>query len=144
MQSGMDANVLVLKLVNDEDLFECLDRAAWEHNIRSGIILGGLGMLKDFELGYYDPEGYKTQNFAEPHELVSMTGSIAIDKDNPEKLLPHIHVNMGNRSHQVFGGHLIKGTVNVVNEIFILKLENLMLNRVKNPTTGLMELNVEV
>jgi predicted DNA-binding protein with PD1-like motif len=72
-----------------------------------------------------------------------MSGSIAYSKDDPDKLLLHIHCTVADRDHHVFGGHLNKATVNVINEISILKLNELVLNRIKNEETGLMELNIE-
>ena len=139
----MDSKILVIKLVNGEDVFSAIEEAARKYNIRSGIILGGIGMLRDFELGYFEPGGYKTRVFDEPHELVSMTGSIAYSKTESDKFLPHIHCTLADSNHKVFGGHLYKGTVNVINEITILQLNNVILTRIKNETTGLMELNIE-
>lgn len=143
MQIGIESNIIVLKLTNDEDVFQSIKNAVKKHEIRSGIIITGIGMLKDFELGYFDPGGYKTKFFTEPHELVSMMGSIAYSKDEGAKFLPHIHCSVADRKHHVFGGHLYKGRVNVVNEITMLRLDELRLNRVKNEKTNLMELNIE-
>jgi predicted DNA-binding protein with PD1-like motif len=143
MQFGVDGAVIVVKLSNNDDVFEKYKEIIQKNNIRSGIILSGIGMLKDFELGYFDPGGYKTRTFSEPHELVSMSGSIAYAQNDNTNLLLHIHCSVANREHQVFGGHLNKATVNVVNEITILRLNELNLNRIKNEKTGLMELNIE-
>ena len=143
MQVSRESNIIVLKLNNDEDVFESLERVVTEYEIRSGLIVSGIGMLKEFELGYFDPGGYKTTFFTEPHELVSMSGSIAYAMDDDSKLLPHIHCGVANREHQLFGGHLHRAKVNVVNEITILRLAGLKLTRVKNEFTGLMELNIE-
>lgn len=143
MQIGIDNNIIILKLKNNEDIFESIRQLVHDKNIQSGIILGGIGMIKDFELGYFDPKGYKTKNFAEPHELVSMTGSIAFTQEEPTQFLPHIHCSVADRNHQVWGGHLHKAKVNVVNEITLLRLDKLKLTRIKNDVTGLMELNIK-
>jgi predicted DNA-binding protein with PD1-like motif len=143
MQNGLDDKFIVIKLSNNEDLFDSLKIVIESNEIRSGIILSGIGMLKEFELGYFDPDGYKTRFFSEPHELVSMSGSIAYAKTDTSNLIPHIHCAIADREHQVWGGHLNKAKVNVVNEITILKLSELKLTRLKNDTTGLMELNIE-
>ncbi|WP_455391690.1 PPC domain-containing DNA-binding protein [[Eubacterium] cellulosolvens] len=143
MQFGNESNIIVLKLENDEDVLESIERAAESNDIRSAIIMAGLGMIKDFELGYYNPGGYKTKNFTEPHELISMTGSIAYDGSDNTKLLPHIHCSVADQKNQVWGGHLFRAKVNVINEITLLKFDKLQLNRIKNESTGLMELNIE-
>lgn len=143
MQMGIDENILILKLDNNEDFFKSLNNAISTNNINSGIILTGIGMLKDIELGYFDPKGYKTKVFKKPHELISMSGSIAYEKNNISNVIPHIHCSIGDENHRVWGGHLIKAKVNVINEITILKLPKLNLNRIKNYVTGLMELNLK-
>jgi len=143
MQIGIESNIIVLKLTNDEDVFQSIEDAVKKHEVRSGIIIMGIGMLKEFELGYFDPGGYKTKFFSTPYELVSMIGSIAYSKDDEKKFLPHIHCSVADPNNQVFGGHLHKGRVNVVNEITMLRLDEIRLNRVKNKKTNLMELNIE-
>ena len=145
MQSAIDSNVVVLKLTDGDDLFKSLGAATDKYKIYSGIIVSGLGMLREFELGYFEPGGYKTKYFEEPHELVSMTGSIVyVDKKHKDDVfMPHIHCAVGDSDHRVWGGHLNKGTVNVVNEITILRLTSTRFTRVKNDKTGLMELNIE-
>ena len=55
MQIGSESKIIILKLTNDEDVFKSLEKAINAHNIRSGVILSGIGMLKEFELGYFDP-----------------------------------------------------------------------------------------
>lgn len=142
MQTGVDSSLIIVKLENDDDVFASLEKVIQDNNIRSGLILGGIGMLKDFELGYFDPGGYKSTTFGEPHELVSMSGSIAFDDDDDSKLLLHIHCSVADREHKVFGGHLNKAKVNVINEITIQPLTKLKLTRIKNEDTGLMMLNI--
>jgi predicted DNA-binding protein with PD1-like motif len=143
MQIGADSDLIILKLNNDENLFESLEKAITDSHILSGVILSGIGMIKHFELGYFDPDGYKTTTFAEPHELVSMSGSIAFDNEDKSKLLLHIHCTVADREHKVFGGHLNMATVNVINEITIQPLTGITLTRIKSDTTGLMELNIK-
>ena len=143
MQTGIETNIIICKLINNEDLFVSLDYLINKYNIKSGLILTGIGMLKEFELGYFEPGGYKTKFFQEPHELINLSGSIAINKKDPNEIIPHVHCSVADWKNQLWGGHLLKAKVNVVNEITILKLEELQLNRIKNDSTGLMELNIE-
>ncbi len=144
MQHGIEDDLVVLKLTNNENVFTCLEHAVDMYDIRSGIIISGIGMIKDFELGYFDPEGYKTKDFPEPHELLSMNGSIAFvkDEDPKERLIPHVHCSVADREHHCWGGHLHGASVNIINEITILRLTKLNLTRIKNKTTGLYELDI--
>ena len=143
MQSGLEGDFIVLKLNNNENVFECIHETVVKYNIKSGLILTGIGMIKDFELGYFDPGGYIIDHFSEPHELVTMSGSIVFPKNDPKNAIPHIHCTVADHSHHVFGGHLHKATVNIINEISIKRLNDLNLKRIKNDQTGLMELNIE-
>ncbi|MCG2827121.1 MAG: DUF296 domain-containing protein, partial [Thermoplasmatales archaeon] len=67
-------------------------------------------------------------------ELVSMHGSIA------ETF--HIHCTLADEKQRVYGGHLFKGIVSVVNELMILKLNKIRLKREKDKKTGLKTLEI--
>ena len=134
---GKEENGFVaLKLDNDEDFFECLNRAIIDFQIKSGYILMGIGMLKDSEIGFFGGTEYITKHLAEPHELVSMQGSISTKGET----IIHIHCSLAGPDHTLLGGHLNKGTVNVINEILIKKVEVIELGRNLNPKSGLKEL----
>ena len=136
---GKEENGFVaLKLDHDEDFYECLNKAIVDFQIKSGYILMGIGMLKDSEIGFFDGTKYLTKHLAEPHELVSMQGSIS----TKDEVIIHIHCNLAGPDHKLIGGHLNKGTVNVINEIFIKKVEEIELGRTLNPSTGLKELYI--
>jgi len=133
MQYAKDGANIVLKVDDGEDLFGCLETLIRTEKIHSGILLMGIGMLKDFELGYFNGKEYIKEKYAVPHELVSLKGSIANGTI-------HIHAALANERHTLIGGHLFSARASVLNEILIMKLENMKLTRVKNEKTGLMEL----
>jgi len=136
---GKEENGFVaLKLDNDEDLFQCLNKAIDDFNIKSGYILMGIGMLRDVEIGFFEGSEYLTKYLTEPHELVSMQGSIS----TKDEIIIHIHCSLAGPDHLLIGGHLKRGTVNVINEIFIKKVEEIELGRNLNPDTGLKELYI--
>jgi predicted DNA-binding protein with PD1-like motif len=64
-------------------------------------------------------------------------GSIAKVND---KIMFHIHCAVADSEHVLKGGHVTRGKVAVLNEISILKLEEITLTRELNPDTGLMEM----
>ena len=136
----MESGVLVLTLRDGEDALEGLRRTADEHRIRSGLILSGVGMMRELTLGYFKGGGeYGEVKMEGPVELTSMQGNIGMSE---EGRVFHIHVTCGTDEGKVYGGHLVSGTVNVVNEIAILKLNRIQLDRELNPETGLLELRV--
>ena len=138
MKSRREGNIILLRLEDGEDLIPSLEKAIRVNNISSGMILAGIGMLRDFEIGYYDGKDYRRKKIEMPHELVALHGSIA---SGPEGMRFHIHTALANPEHRIIGGHLFKATVGVVNEISILALDNIGLVRNRDERTGLMLLD---
>lgn len=138
MQSAEEKNHIVIKLDDGEDVFVALDKAIEKHRIDSALILTGIGMLKDFEIGYFNGKNYIIERYVDPMELLSMHGSIAMGKENRV----HIHVGLANNEHKVFGGHLMSAKVCVLNEILLLRMNEMDLTRKLNQKSGLMELEV--
>ncbi|UCE36381.1 MAG: DUF296 domain-containing protein [Thermoplasmata archaeon] len=138
MQSKEEINHIVIKLDDGEDLLSELDKVIEKHNIYSALILSGIGMLKDFNIGYYNGKNYIKENFVDPMELLSMHGSIA--KEGESRI--HIHVSLANNEHKVLGGHLFSAKVCVLNEIVLLKLNEMVLLRKLNEKSGLAELAI--
>jgi predicted DNA-binding protein with PD1-like motif len=138
MQSAEENDHIAIKLDDGEDVFVALDKAIEKHGIDSALILTGIGMLKDFEIGYYNGKNYIIERFVDPMELLSMHGSIARGQENRI----HIHVGLANNEHKVFGGHLMSAKVCVLNEIVLLRMNEVDLTRKLNEKSGLMELEV--
>lgn len=143
MQVVEDGDTVVIRLHEGEDFFPTLARALEEVGLRHGVILTGVGMLKDFELGWFDhaTKGYNKRTFATPHELVAMSGTVAVSADDGEKVMPHVHVALAGPDLALVGGHLWKATVTVLNEVSIRRVDREMVRRL-NPATGLMELDL--
>ncbi len=134
MQFKTESNLVIVKLDDGEDFFESMEKIVKSCDIESGIILSGIGQLKNFELGYFDGKKYTKKTFEKPMEIVSMQGSIA------ETF--HLHCTLADEKQRVHGGHLFKATVNVVNEIVILRLNKIKLKREKDKKTGLKTLRI--
>jgi predicted DNA-binding protein with PD1-like motif len=143
MQVIEDDGTVVIRLHEGEDLFPTLLKALDQVDLRYGVILTGVGMLKDFELGWFDhaTKGYVKREFATPHELAAMSGTIAVSADDGSTVMPHIHVAMAGPDLGLVGGHLWKATVTILNEISIKRVDKEMVRRL-NPATGLMELDL--
>ena len=138
MQSAEEDHIVMVKLSDGEDVLPSLESAARKHGIDSGAVLWGIGMLQDFEIGFFGPQGYEKKSFAGRHELIAFHGSIAM-RAEPKF---HLHVAVGQRDHTVVGGHLFRAKACVVNEICIERFGAIRLNRVPNPKTGLNELEI--
>ena len=79
MKAREEGGLIFAKLDDGEDLLGCIEKLCSEFNVSSGIILSNIGMLRDFELNFYSPDGYQPKLYSEPMELVAMHGSIAAD-----------------------------------------------------------------
>jgi hypothetical protein len=139
MQSSADGDVVLAKLDDGEDLFAALASIAAKHGVEDGLVLWGIGMLRDFEIGFYDGKTYERATFAAPMELLALHGSYAAKAD--PKL--HVHVAAAGADHRVVGGHLFRATVAVLNELCVRRLNGMELDRVLNPRSGLKELTIE-
>jgi hypothetical protein len=137
MECRESNNVLMVRLYQDEDLFAGLREACLAAGVRTGVVVSGIGMLKQAELSFFLKQGqYHTCQFPEPLELVSLTGN-AILQDGD--IVFHLHAVLARESKETVAGHLSKGKVNVTNEIAILKTD-IPAERKQDPATGLMAL----
>ena len=118
MQSKEEGNLIFIRLFQGEDIYHELDQACQRHQVKTAVVLSAVGQLKQFELGYFRGKGdYALEEFEKPHELLSLTGNIS-KQDKGYNF--HLHVVLGNEKKEVVGGHLMKGEVEVTNEIVLL------------------------
>ncbi|OAA30035.1 DNA-binding protein [Kosmotoga arenicorallina S304] len=124
-----ESNILFIRFDNHENFFESLKNVLHDTGISSGIIISGIGMLRDFELGWFNIQGmrYEKHFFSMPHELLSLQGNIAL-KDS--EVFVHLHASLAGPSHECLGGHLFGATVCNTVELFIQKANALSLKRI--------------
>jgi predicted DNA-binding protein with PD1-like motif len=123
----------------NESLIPSLKHLCKNYSIKNAVVISGIGQLKNITLGYFKEKGnYSPQKFSQPHELISLTGTLII-QDN--EILPHLHVIIGDENKQTFGGHLLEATVEITNEIIIRDIP-FTLSRKLSDETGLMEINL--
>ncbi len=139
MQTAAEGNLVVVKLSDGEDVFAGLEQACHKYGIESGAVHWGIGMLQDFEIGFFAPTGYEKKAFPDRHELIAFHGSIVM-RSEPKF---HLHAAVAGRDHGVVGGHLFRAKACVVNEICLEKFSTIRLSRRPNPKTTLNELQVE-
>jgi len=127
MEIARKGSILALRLEHGEDVLASIDEAVKEER-STMFIFAGLGMVTEFELGYFDNGMYVTRSFPEPHELVSMQGSVAVH-GQPRV---HPHVCVASREHVAFGGHLLRGKVWMSNEIVLVRMEGQESRRIRD------------
>ena len=140
MQNKEENGLIFIRLFSGEDIYHELRKVCQKYKVETAVVLCGIGQLKQFELGYFKEKGnYTPQEFEKPHELLSLTGNIS---DQEGEYNFHLHAVLGNEERGVGGGHLIRGKVEVTNEIVLLKT-NLKIKRKLNENTGLQEMLLE-
>ena len=129
--------LIMVRLHQDEDIFESLKKVCAACDVKVGVFLSGIGMLKETELSFFVEQGrYATTKFPEALELVSLTGNVILQEGEYQF---HVHAVLARDTKDAIGGHLSSGTVNITNEIVIMKT-GISAKRAVDPATGLMAL----
>lgn len=119
MQSKEDKDIIIIQLFPDEEVNNKLKEVCRKHDIKTAVIISGIGQLKNAKLGYFKSKGnYTLEKFDEPLEILSLTGNIC--KQQEEHIL-HLHAVLGTEDKNTIGGHFFEGIISVTGEIFILK-----------------------
>jgi predicted DNA-binding protein with PD1-like motif len=139
MEKGQESNIIVLRMNDGEEILPRLVELAESEGFDSAVVLMGIGMLRDFTLGYYQDGSYKRTEFSAPHELVSLQGSFAIAEN---EMIVHLHGMLADSEHNGRGGHLFGGIVNGLAELLVMKLTSVKLYRELNEETGLKEMHI--
>jgi predicted DNA-binding protein with PD1-like motif len=140
VEKSRKGDVLVVRFSDGEDLLKGLDAVLKEENISSGIVLGGVGMVKNAGLSFYRGRGeYETVPVNGEAELCSLNGNISTLDD---EIVVHLHAVVGLKGGSALGGHLSSGSVNMTAEIAILATQQ-KLRRTLDPETGLRKLIFE-
>ena len=121
-----DGEILFIRMEDGENFYEKLYEALDKYSIESGIILSGIGMLRDFTIGWFNGNEYEKEKISTPHELVSTSGNVSL-VDN--QIFAHIHAALANPERKLVGGHLFDGIVNNTVELFVKELPDIELYR---------------
>jgi predicted DNA-binding protein with PD1-like motif len=102
--------------------------------------LSGLGALENPTVAYYNLETqtYENKTFTGIYELISMDGNVGHDENG---YVTHIHVALGDRSHNVIGGHLVDAVVGVTAEVTVTPFKGTFTRRM-NCNLGLKLISV--
>lgn len=115
-------------------LHEAYRAFAREQGIRAAVVVAGIGMVRDPELGFYDGQQYHKKRLQGAFELVSTQGNLALLDGQP---FTHLHVSVAGRDHLSHAGHLFEGAVHIAHEGCVRVLEGVELRRERDPATQL-------
>lgn len=140
MQSKEKKNIIFVRLFPDEDVNEQLKKACKLHDVKTAVVISGIGQLKKAQLGYFKEKGnYAPENFDNPLEILSLSGNICKQKND---YILHLHAVLGDEKKNAVGGHFIEGKISITGEIVLLKT-NLDVERKLDEKTGLKGLYLE-
>jgi uncharacterized protein len=139
MQELIEGDRAVLRLAAGEELFDAFGGYAKRHHVRAGIVVEGIGMLREATIGFWNGKEYAPHRLATPHELVGLHGSIA-EVDGAPSL--HLHAALAGADHAVVGGHLLSGTVGVVVEAQVTTFPGRVFGRTFDESLGLRTLDL--
>jgi len=137
MQSKEKNNLIFIRLFPGENLNEEIKKACKNHDVKTAVIISGIGQLKNSKLGYFKKkDDYSPDVFDKPLELLSLSGNIYREGDDYNL---HIHAILGDEKKNALGGHLIDAQIKVTAEIVLFKTE-LTIERKLDEKTGLKAL----
>jgi predicted DNA-binding protein with PD1-like motif len=135
VRSGKPGRVIVARVKPGSDLLRSLQKIVAEEGVTSGVIVSGVGLLKQARLRNCKrlPEEYPITDanrtylpFEKPLEILSISGNVTLAEGAP---LVHAHVTLSSVEGEeitVIGGHLIEGCeIFGFSEFAILELEGI-------------------
>jgi uncharacterized protein len=139
MQEFADGAHWVLRLDAGEDLLERVRAFARERGLRAGIVVEGIGLVRQARVGYWDGSRYVPHELAAPHELVGLHGSLATVDGGPSL---HLHAALAGPDYRVVGGHLLAATVGALVELYVLAFPGATFGRPLDESLGLRRLDL--
>jgi len=137
MIQARSANEWVVRLQDGDDVVAAIRGL----DVASALLLMGIGMVRDAEIGYWDGSRYLTHVLEAPLELLSLQGNLATNPAGDR--IVHAHVSLGRPDGSVLGGHLVRATANNTVELAIQPLLQVHLRR-KQEENGLVGLYPEL
>ena len=140
MQSKKMNDIIFIRLFQDEDVNEKLKEACELHDVKTAVVLSGIGQLKQAKLGYFKGKGdYSPESFNKLLEIFSLSGNVCKQED---EYILHLHAVLGDENKNTVGGHFIEGKISITGEIVILKTKINLYRKLDNKT-GLKTLLLE-
>ncbi|HTS33219.1 MAG TPA: PPC domain-containing DNA-binding protein [Thermoplasmata archaeon] len=140
MQAVREGNRWVLRLDDGQDLFDALTEFAEREQVRAGAVLFGIGMFRRATIGYWDGQQYQPHELTVPHEVVALHGTIARADDHPSI---HLHAAAAGPDHRLVGGHLLRATVGMLQEVVVETFPSHTFGRPLVESQGLRMLDLE-
>jgi uncharacterized protein len=140
MQAVHEGTKWMLRLDEGQDLFETLTAFAEKEHLSAAAILFGIGMFRNATFGYWDGSQYQPHDLTVPHEVIALHGTIAVADGHPSV---HLHSAVAGPDHRLVGGHLLRATVGILQEVVIDTFPGHAFGRPLVESVGLRMLDLE-
>lgn len=128
---------LAIRLKDGQDIFVELQRLVEKNSIDAGIVLSGVGSLKESNIRVPVIDG--NVKFINPKDLEIDALHGTVSKNGC-----HVHITVSDREGHAFGGHVKEGCiVRTTCELVIGILNDVIFKRKVDPATGFQELEIE-
>ncbi len=151
-RSGIAGRIIVARLMPDSDVLLSLRKLVEEGNVKAGVILSGVGLLRKAHLRNCRvlPNEYPItdsnrsfMSFERPLEILGLSGNISEVEGKP---WVHAHITLSSVNDEeisVIGGHLIEGCIVFgFAEIIIMELEKISMKKDFDEETRTLQLFV--
>lgn len=123
------------RLTEGMDLKKSIEQYVIDKNIKSGVVLSGVGCL--YQVCLRAAGGKKVEMFNKDYEIVSITGTLSIDGC-------HLHLSASDVNYNTIGGHLKDDClVGTTAEIVLAEFDNINFSREFDENTGYKELVIK-
>ncbi|MCG4578932.1 PPC domain-containing DNA-binding protein [Clostridium cochlearium] len=128
------ADKYVIRLDRGDEIVESIRNFCRKEDIKAAKI-SGIGATNHVVIGIYELENkkYHEKEFKEDFEITSLMGNVSTYKGD---LIPHLHINLGDKDFNVKGGHLQSAIISVTGEIFLEPIEDVLEKEI-NEDTGI-------
>ncbi|MEA3508213.1 MAG: PPC domain-containing DNA-binding protein [Synergistota bacterium] len=127
MDMACSPHCIALRFDDGADLLPSLKDALACRDVTSAVALSGIGMLRNFEIGWHSPDGYLKQVFEEPHELLSFSGTVNRKPDGT--VFMHPHVCLSGVDYAARGGRLFRAEVHNTFELVLYLPDGMAFHR---------------
>jgi hypothetical protein len=109
------------------------------------VVLSGVGSVSELclRMANATKDGGSFKEFHETLEIVSITGTIAVDSTDDDSIPSyHLHMSVSDTEGKVYGGHFVSGTVHTTTELVLGSIAGVSFQRLPDEATGFRELVV--
>ncbi len=140
MQHIKTDTTYILRIDRGEDVVKNITEFCAKEGIHNAYFTG-IGAVETLTCGYYNlvEKKYHFKDYAEPLEVVSLTGNVMLKDGVP---FVHVHGVFTDMENKAFGGHIVEMKVHVVLEVILTPLGS-KIERVLDDCIGLSLMSLE-